>query len=195
MAVASSAELTAGPRPRPRYGPIRRLRVRLTGSLLDARIAAGEFAPADADLACRSVQLVSMCSRRSIAQGLDRVLRRSRDRPSFSATIPQDQRAVRLARPMLETLAAALRSDQWVHPRGVALTRLFLTDPGSALYLPSYPEELFELAQAALLALGPASAPHERVARHGERRRSRPLGPSRRRGSAALLRASGRRRE
>ena len=37
--------------------------------------------------------------------------------------------------------------------RGVALTHLLLTRPGSALYASRYPEELYERAREALLAL------------------------------------------
>jgi hypothetical protein len=34
-----------------------------------------------------------------------------------------------------------------------------LTDACSALYLPAYPEELYEIARTALFALGPSAAP------------------------------------
>jgi hypothetical protein len=133
--------------------------VRLTASLLDARLAVGESPWSDTDLACRSAQLVSVRARRGIAQGVERLWSDPPRTPALSAAMPHDVRAVRLARPALEQLVGVLRSREWVHPRGVALTRLFLTDPCSALYLPAYPEELYEIARAALFALGPRAVP------------------------------------
>ena len=51
-----------------------------------------------------------------------------------------------------------LRSRADVEPRGVAITQILLTEPSSALYWPAYPEELYELARAALFALGSREA-------------------------------------
>jgi hypothetical protein len=83
------------------------------------------------------------------------------ERAGFSASIPFNTRAVSIARPALEQLAAALRSWESVDPRGVAITAVLLTEPASALYRPSYPEELYEVAREALFALGTRRAAHE----------------------------------
>jgi hypothetical protein len=61
---------------------------------------------------------------------------------------------VEVARPALQQLASALRSPTDVEPRGVAITRILLTQPSSALYRPAYREELYEVARAALFGLG-----------------------------------------
>jgi hypothetical protein len=67
---------------------------------------------------------------------------------------------VRIARPALEQLAAALRSRDSVQPQGVALAQLLLTEPSSALYQPADPDELYRAAREALLALGTGRAAH-----------------------------------
>ena len=55
--------------------------------------------------------------------------------------------AIGLTEEREQQLVHALRAPERVHPRGVAVTRLFLTDPCSALYLPAYPDELHEIAR------------------------------------------------
>jgi hypothetical protein len=76
----------------------------------------------------------------------------------LSAAVAVDEGAVEVARPALQQLASALRSRADVEPRGVALTQILLTEPSSALYRPAYREELYELARAALFALGSRDA-------------------------------------
>ena len=79
---------------------------------------------------------------------------------ALSAAVAVDERAVEVARPALQQLASALRSRADVEPRGVAIaqTQILLTEPSSALYRPAYREELYELARAALFALGSRGA-------------------------------------
>jgi hypothetical protein len=134
------------------------LRVRLAAPRLDARLAAGEDPIADAAVARRSTQLVSTRVRRRIAAGVERLCSESAERPGFTAAIPVHRRAVQIARPALAQLAAALRSRDSVQPRGVALAQLLLTEPGSALYQPANPDELYRAAREALLALGTGQA-------------------------------------
>jgi hypothetical protein len=141
------------------------LRVRMAAPRLDARIAAGEELSADPHLAHRATQLVSMRSRRRVAAGLERVWRSRCERPVLSAAIPFDRYAVSVARPMLAQLAVALRTRAWVHPRGVAITQLLLTEPSSALYWPAHPDHLYEVAREALFALGTDEAPVARAPR------------------------------
>jgi hypothetical protein len=76
----------------------------------------------------------------------------------LSAAVAVDEHAVEVARPALQQLASALRSRADVEPCGVAIAQILLTEPCSALYRPVYREELYELARAALLALGSSEA-------------------------------------
>lgn len=124
------------------------------GPQLDVRLAEGEDPSSDPALACRSAQLVCKRSREQLASGLERLCSRTGARAAFSAAIPVDGTAVGIARPVLEQLAITLRSGAPIQPRGVALTRLFLTEPGSALHRPKYWDELHEVACEALSALG-----------------------------------------
>jgi hypothetical protein len=127
---------------------------RLAAPRLDARLAAGEDPLSDVVLACRSRRLVSGRSRRRLACGLERTWSMPPGHAVLSAAVAVDEGAVEVARPALQQLASALRSRADVEPRGVAITQILLTEPSSALYRPAYREELYEIARAALLALG-----------------------------------------
>ena len=76
----------------------------------------------------------------------------------LSSAVAVDGQAVEVARSALQQLASALASRADVEPRGVAITQILLTEPSSPLYRPAYPEELYELARAALFALGSREA-------------------------------------
>jgi hypothetical protein len=128
-------------------------RVRLAAPRLDARLARGEDPLSSAELALRGARLASPRLRRRLASGLDHALRPQADAGVVSAAVPVDAAAVAVARPALEQLAAALRSRDRVGVRGVALTQLMITEPGSPLYRSCYPEELYERAREALFAL------------------------------------------
>lgn len=144
-------------------GPLRRVWSRLNAAQLDARLATGQDPRASAAFACRAEQLVSGRSRRQLAAAVERVCLRRHERAAFSAAIPTDGQAIELARPALEQLARALRSDEPVQPGGVALTKVLLTDGTSALYRPAYPEELYDMVRRSLRLLGPAGQTTTRV--------------------------------
>jgi hypothetical protein len=127
--------------------------VRLAAPRLDARLAAGEDPLSSPTLALRGAQLASQRLRYQLAGALERAWSRARDPDALSSAIPVDAEAVGIAWPALKQLAVALRSRERVGVRGVALTRVLLTEPGSALYGPRYPEELYERAREALFAL------------------------------------------
>ena len=131
------------------------MRVRFAASRVDAQIAAGEDMTGDAALSCRCAQLVSKRGRRRIARGLERVWCQRPEWAVLSAAVPCNWQAVRIARPALQQLAAALRSRKSIRPQGVALSKVLLTEPCSALYRPAYPTELYEVAREALFALLP----------------------------------------
>lgn len=129
-----------------------RLRVRMAAPRLDARLAAGEPPGTPAE-AIRADQLVSARERERLTVALERVCRESPIRHGYSAAVPVSADALALARPALEQLARALRCAPSHHPRGVALTRLLLTEPDSPLYRPTHPWALHEAVRTALLAL------------------------------------------
>lgn len=133
---------------------VQRVAARLLAARLDRRIAAGEDPSSDLSLACRASQLVSRRARGRVACGLERSWSGLPELAVWSAAVPVDRRAVEIARPALEGLARALRSRAAVEPRGVALARVLLTEPRSALYRPAYLEELYVVAREALFALG-----------------------------------------
>ena len=151
-----------GVRAWPTAGVLRRLRARLAALQLDHRLVAGEDPVSDPALACRAAQLTRRRCRDQLACGLERLLSRTRRRAAFSAAIPFDRRAVEIARPALEQLAIALRSPELIQPRGVALTRLLLTDPSSAVYAPAYSDQLYDIAREALLAVDPGQTVPQR---------------------------------
>jgi hypothetical protein len=148
---------------------------RLAACHLDARLGAAEDPCSSAALARRASQLVSRRARRRSAIAIERVCFKRRERPVFSAAIPVDGRAVEIARPALAQLARALRSRESVEPRGAALTQSLLTDAASPLYRPAYPEELYEAAREALLALTPVGLSRRRLAVRGAGNAQRPL--------------------
>jgi hypothetical protein len=144
---------------------VRSVLARLAAPRLDARLAAGEDPLSDVVLACRSRRLVSERSRRRLACGLERTWSMPPGHAVLSAAVAVDEHAVEAARPALQQLALALRSRADVEPRGVAITRVLLTEPSSALYHPAYREELYEVARAALFALGSREAGTTQVRR------------------------------
>lgn len=129
------------------------LSVRFAGPRLDARLAAGEYPFGSAALALRAAQLVSRRLRRQLAGGLEHACARDEDGGTLSSAVAVDAEAVEIARPALRQLAHALVSRERLDVRGVALTRLLLTEPASPLYGSRYPEELYERVREALLAL------------------------------------------
>lgn len=126
--------------------------VRLAAPRLDARLARGDDPFGSAALALRGARLASRRLRRQLADGLEHALARQ-EHGALSASVPVDAEAVEIARPALEQLADALRSRDRVGVRGVALTQLLVTEPGSPLYGAGHPEELYERAREALVAL------------------------------------------
>ena len=162
IALPATSWSRPGARGWPTGGVLGRLRARLDALRLDVRLGAGEDPFSDPALACRAAQLASGRCRHQLAGGVERLLSPTRSRAAFSAAIPFDRRAVEIARPALEQLAIVLRSPQPIAPRGVALTRLLLTDPCGAVYAPAYADQLYDVARAALVAVDPGQAVTER---------------------------------
>jgi hypothetical protein len=134
---------------------IRRLRVLLNRSGLDARLAQGEPPSGDAALVLRAAQLCSLGTRTRVARSLERALTDD-GRPGLSAAVPINRRAVATARPYLTQLIETLRSPSPVAPQGVARALRLLTDAASPLYAPVEPADLRHAAGQALWELDPA---------------------------------------
>jgi hypothetical protein len=152
---AWSGDIGRGP------GVFLRAWVRLERHRLNGLIARGVERPGDSALALRELQLSAPREREKAARGLEQVLAETdQPRRGLTASLPIHRAAVVVARSALLQLAAKLRSDEAVDPRGVALASRLLTDGASPLYLPS-PEDrgdheaLYREARRALIALLP----------------------------------------
>ena len=140
-----------------------RARARIRRPRLDTLIARAVYVPGDRALALREAELAGERERRRAADRIERVLEDAARRPTFSAAVPIDAKAVEVARPALTELVATLRSGEAVEPRGVALTMRLLTDACSPVYRPPGPrmqdrDALLRVVRRVLLALRPLGA-------------------------------------
>lgn len=134
------------------------LRVRIAPLPLDRALAAGADPARSAALARRAALLSSRHGRRRTAAGLRGALSERGRRTGLTAAVACDRAAVDMARPALEQLEQAIRERDSVHPQGLALAHLLLSDLNSALYRAPNAEALYEAGRAALLALLPPQA-------------------------------------
>jgi hypothetical protein len=122
------------------WNPARRsvLRVGLSVSRLglDRELAAGVDPRSRPLLALRAEQLVRRRYRRRLAGAVERLIDELDANRGWwlSAAVPFLRDQVAEARPTLLALARALRSEQPIEPRGVALLSNLLTDTESPLY-------------------------------------------------------------
>jgi hypothetical protein len=138
----------------------------LAAPRLDARLATAGDPLSDVVLARYSRLLISARSRRTLARGLEHAWSMPPERAVLSAAAALDDHAVKVPRPVLQRLAAALRSRADVESRRVPIAQLLLTEPSSDLYRPAYCEEFHERARAALFTLrSRAGAGPERLRR------------------------------
>src|ERR1700722_5596926 len=102
--------------------PLVRVSARLRAHALDRRLAEGIEATRSPVYAARGSQLTNGKSRRTLARSLERLVEEV-DEPaplSFSTVVRPSRVRVQNARPELLMLAAALRSDEPLPPRGIA---------------------------------------------------------------------------
>jgi hypothetical protein len=94
-------------------------------------------------------------TRRRIADGLERAIRRPGGRWALTAAVGVRRAALAEARPALEALIAGLRDPAPAHARGVAMALRLLTDGAGPLYAERPGEEgaLEAAARAALAQL------------------------------------------
>ena len=131
-----------------------RLLVRLRRTSLDRELGAGADPSTNPQLACRARELCRPTLRRRLGVDVERALDAARvPAPLLTASILLDRYSIGECERLLLGLAEELRSDRPVYARGVALTRLLLTDGASPLYAPSEPRRLEAAARSARAAL------------------------------------------
>ncbi len=140
-----------------RPGLVVRLSERMHGWHLDHQLAHGVHPESDRALALRARRLLGAKSRGRIAEALEHLLGDASEFTGISSRVPVSEPTILAARPELESLAAALRSDN-CQVRGVALARLLIIDGGSPLYGRGSELELIAAAGEAYRALRPGDS-------------------------------------
>ena len=131
-----------------------RVFVRLHRTSLDRELALGADPCTNPQLACRARELCRPGLRRQLGADVERALDAAGvPAPLLTGSIPLDRYSIRECETSLLGLAEDLRSDRPVYARGVALTRLLLTDGDSQIYAPSKPWRLAAAARSARAAL------------------------------------------
>jgi len=123
---------------------------------VDRELAAGLSPRAGSVVERRAAQLTGARNRRRVAAGLERVRRDGvRDPLSLTAVVSPDRHEVRAAQAVLTALSLRLAEDRPVHPRGMAMLQLLLTDGTGPLYEPVGAGSLGSHLRAAAAALEP----------------------------------------
>ncbi len=143
---------------RPPAGPYRLSAARRLLALgesrkLDVEITAGIDPNSDPMLAHRAAKLTSPHSRRTLAAGIRSVIARAEEPVGLTAAAPLARANVLQERPRLIQLADRLESTYPVSARGVAATRLLLTDGASPLYAGGELSALIAALDSALTGL------------------------------------------
>jgi hypothetical protein len=122
----------------------RSLMARLRAPRLDRQLATGSEPWQSPVHAARALQLTSNRSRRTLARTLEKLVERAEEPPALylSAVVPPCRQQVREARPLMLTLAARLRSDAPLDPRGVAELKSLISDGAGPVYVPGRPDAL-----------------------------------------------------
>jgi len=133
-----------------------RLLARWRARRLDGQLAAGVPAEASPALALRARKLIDVSRRRSIADGLRRIVRDAQEgvRPALGRVNPP-RRRVAAASHELTVLADALAEPGPVAPPGVARAWILLTDGAGPLYNPGSEVSLQAELAAAVAQLQP----------------------------------------
>jgi hypothetical protein len=133
----------SGRPPRPRRdrrrdrvgGAVLQLRAWLSRWRLDRELADGGD-PHEPLLCARATKLTHPRVREAIASRLERAIAEAECAPRrrLSAAIPVRREAVREARPLMLSLAVALREPGPLSPQGIARAEILVSDGGSSLY-------------------------------------------------------------
>ena len=137
-------------------GLLLRLQVRLRASRLDRSLAGGANPTETPELRLRAEQLTDQGERERIARSIDELLHRaSQDRIAFLgySRIPIDRGQVRANRGSLRQLADALRGDESLTPRGVAMAQRLISDFRGPIYTSGPTYRLTDAVEATRAAL------------------------------------------
>ena len=140
---------------KPPVRPFLRLRVVVHRGRLDRLIAEGQDPTTDPQLSLRAAQLARPALRATLARSLlngVRSIDNSATSRFPSPHIPVDAASVRACSPELHDLARAL-TDVTAQVRGVAITRVLITDGASPLYVSGPADRLRQVLVAARSAL------------------------------------------
>jgi hypothetical protein len=137
-----------------------RLRVRRKRRELDAALADGANPETSDELALRSQQLQEPATRLQLARQIENIYRLATDGPGSQASTAMSAGAfngfrVAANRPVLEALAARLRSKGPLNLRGLALCSVLVEDTSSPLYARTEVDELEPAVRRATSALVP----------------------------------------
>jgi hypothetical protein len=131
-----------------------RVRERLFAGRLDQELAAGADPGASPALRLHSERLCNPRQREDLAKRLREAVTSAFEGPRpLSAAVPVRAHAVREASDEVEDLACQLTAPWQVDARGVALTRLLLTDGSGPLYNPAEEHRLLATVREAHRAL------------------------------------------
>jgi hypothetical protein len=130
---------------------IRPARVWLRRGSLDRSLAAGADPQTSPELARRARQLSSPRFRAGLAASIRNLLDAAEEpRRAFTSAVPIQRSAILAERELLLELAAELRSDEELRPRGIVLVERLLTDGGSPIYAEGSLREELRRARAAM---------------------------------------------
>jgi hypothetical protein len=131
-----------------------RLLAGVAAAKLDHELASGVREDANPALAWRARKLVAPRAREQLGQALRRIVRDANRPPVLSPRVSLVRDRVVAAEFDLRLLASRLQSPAAVSPRGVAKTRLLLTDGTGPLFYARSDKDLGTLVRDATAALG-----------------------------------------
>jgi len=110
---------------------------RMLGRWLDRELAAGASALLSGAHEARERQLISVRTRRAVANDLDRLIERAESPPArFRIVAGPCREQVRQAYDVIRATSVLLRSEETLEARGVARLKTLLSDPMGLCYTP-----------------------------------------------------------
>jgi hypothetical protein len=134
-----------------------RIGARLHADRLDRQLASGVAPDADAQLTLRARRLLRPAFRARFALSLRRLVRFAQGHSPNAGDIMLTREQIHGAIPELLRLADRLEAVEPLDVRGIAQTRLLLTDPAGALFYGRRADGVSEAVEAALEALTPSA--------------------------------------
>jgi hypothetical protein len=134
-----------------------RVAARLHADRLDRELARGVAPDANAQLALRARRLLKPAFRAQVASGLRRLVYFVQAHPPRSGDVMLMREQIHSAIPELRQLADRLEAAEPLDVRGIARTRLLLTDPAGPLFYRRRADGVSAAVAAALEALTPSA--------------------------------------